>query len=228
MTGKEGRRSEALVDRCRERLERSMEVRFVHEASAGTLTEPHFARYLAIEEGFVQTAVRVNAYCLYAEPDWSRVPQHGASVAALLGEQLEYFAGTRPAHADTSEAISRALANAQGLSRYVMRLIESHGYAGAVVSMFAAETLYSEWCAKAARERRLNAGDDVDAWIALHATREFRSQVEAIATLVDALPRGNTRYASGIGGSDEQLELWFSGMLESEDRFHESIYFEEE
>lgn len=221
-------RSKRLVDQCRGHLERSKTVRFVSEASAGDLSERHFARYLAIEEAFVQTVVRVNAYCLYREPDWATVEEHAASIAALLGEQLGYFGRMRSGYGDSAENIERAVRASGCLSRYVLELVDSQGYAGAIVSMFAAETLYSEWCAKSAGERHLDILDGADEWITLHATPAFALQAEKLAALVDRLPEETNHSSRGAGASDEQMVSWFIGMLESEDAFHGSIYFDGE
>lgn len=221
-------RSAKLIALCRERLERSKAVRFVNEARAGTLADQHFARYLAIEEGFVQTAVRVHAYSLYREPDWATVKKHAASIDELLGEQLDYFERTRANYGDSAENISRAIESSDCLSRYVLDVIESHGYAGALVSMFAAETLYSEWCATSAAERTLNQLDGVDEWIALHATPEFAHQATKLAAMVDRLPLKTNLSSRDGGASDVQLTTWFTGMLENEDAFHSAIYFDGE
>ncbi len=221
-------RSAHLIEACREHLDRSMTARFVNEARTGTLSNEHFARYLAIEEGFVQTAVRVHAYSLYKEPDWAVVTQHAASIGDLLGEQLDYFERTRAQYGDSAINIRRAVKNSEGLSRYVLEVIESHGYAGAIVSMFAAETLYSQWCATTAAERTLNQHDGVDAWIALHATPAFAQQAAKLASMVDRLPAQINRSSRDGGASDAQLAAWFTGMLASEDTFHDSIYFDGE
>lgn len=221
-------RSGIVVQLCRERLERSKAARFVDEARTGTLADRHFARYLAIEERFVQTAVRVHAYCLYREPDWGTIEKHAASIDDLLGEQLNYFERTRANYVDSAENISRAIESADGLSSYVLEVIESHGYAGAVVSMFTAETLYSEWCANSAAERPLNQLHGADEWISLHATPAFALQAAKLASMVDRLPPETNRSSRDGGASDAQLVTWFTAMLDHEDAFHASIYFDGE
>lgn len=210
-------RSRALAERMRGRLTHSLSVRFIREASDGRLTGPHFARYLAIEEEFVKTAARVNAFTLFAEPEWARVPQHAAAIRTLLVEQLDYFRATRETHSDDPENIRRALERSSSLSHHVMAVIDEYGYAGAVVCMFTAETLYSVWCTAAAGSRQLDTNDSVDAWIALHATPEFGVQADSLGQLVDRLPTDEI--------TNDQLDAWFTGMLDAEDDFHDSIYF---
>lgn len=110
---------------------------------------------------------------------------------------------------------------ANGLSKHVLDCIASDGYAGAIVDMFAAETLYLEWCSRAAASRTLDPEIALDAWIALHITPAFHNQVAALGVFVDRLP---VTHAEG-GASDEQLDALFAAMLAAEDTFHDAIYF---
>jgi thiaminase/transcriptional activator TenA len=212
-------RSAALVERNRGRLEQSLEGRFIREASSATLEPRHFARYLAIEERFVMTAVRVSGFTLFAEPDWASVPHHAATIETLLGEQLDYFQAVRARHGDAAADIERAVDRSNVLSDYVLGSIDAASYTGAIVNMFAAETLYLEWCTRATA-RPLSPALDADSWIALHVTPAFQNQVRALGEFVDRLP---TEGSTG-GASDDALDSLFVGMLSAEDEFHDAIY----
>jgi thiaminase (transcriptional activator TenA) len=52
-------RSAALVERHAALLDRACGIRFVREATDGSLADADFARYLLVEEAFVLTASRV-------------------------------------------------------------------------------------------------------------------------------------------------------------------------
>ena len=215
-------RSHELLARNRDILERSLNGRFITEATESSLAPQHFARYLAIEEQFVKTAVRVSAFTLFTEPNWDSVAHHAATIEDLLGEQLTYFHDVRARHNAAPADIGRAIELSSGLSTYVLGSVSSTGYAGAIVNMFAAETLYLEWCSRAAASRALNPVLDLDAWIALHVSPAFRKQVGVLGAFVEALPETT---AEG-GGSDEHLDAWFTAMLGAEDNFHDAIYFD--
>jgi thiaminase/transcriptional activator TenA len=214
-------RSHALVARNQENLEQCLAGRFIREASDDSLARRAFARYLSIEEQFVKTAVRVSAFTLFAEPEWASISHHAATIEALLGTQLDYFHETRSRHTDVPEDIARAVKQSSVLSDYVLDSISTGGYAGAIVNMFAAETLYLEWCSRAAASRVLNPEMALDAWIDLHVSPAFKEQVRTLGALVDLLPEHKTEG----GASDDQLDSWFRDMLSAEDSFHDAIYF---
>jgi thiaminase/transcriptional activator TenA len=206
-------RSTDLLARKASRLEQSIQQPFIVAASTGTLPAESFARYLLIEESFVKTAVRINAYALYAEPDDAAAGHHAAAINSLLGPQLQYFSTVRAQHVVVGGEQDSILKLASLLSTHVLGAIESHGYAGAVVSMFAAETLYLTWCSRARAHRELAAANDLDEWIRLHTTAEFEAQVASLQHFVDLLDE-----------PDEVLDTLFAGMLVAEDSFHSAAF----
>lgn len=202
-------RASALVARNAHLLEHSIKQPFIVAATEGTLPADAFARYLLIEEAFVKTAVRVNAFALYAEPDDDAAVHHAAAITNLLGPQLRYFSAVRAQHGVAEAEHRSILDRAAVLGTHVLEAVQSHGYAGAVVSMFAAETLYLTWCSRASRHRNLEPASDLDSWILLHTTHEFEGQVGSLHHFIDLL--------------DEPawvLDELYAGMLGAEDSFH--------
>ncbi len=195
-------------------LARSGAHRLLREMSDGSVSAAAFGRYLAFEEAFVATAVRVTGYCVWAEPDWVRSRRHAETLRQLADEQLGYFAEVRRrwtiADADAADALRRAAV----LSDHILAAVGDHGYPGAIAAMFAAETLYSDWCGRAAG---LPAGlaADVEEWIMLHTAPAFLDGVAFLAELVDGL-------ADTV--SDETLAAWARAMLYAEDAFHSAAY----
>lgn len=208
-------RSARLLDAAAGRLEESARVRFIREASDGTLDEAALAAYLAIEERFVRTAARVAGFALWEQPDWSIARAHAATVTELVGPQLGYFADVRDRHPGDAARSERAIVASSVLSDHVLGTAREHGYAGAIVSMFAAESLYAGWCADAHAAGRSTG--DLAEWIRLHTIPDFTGQVDFLASIVDALP---------AAVSDATLLAVFTATLDAEDRFHDSIYEE--
>jgi thiaminase/transcriptional activator TenA len=207
-------RSERIREAAGERLAESARVRFVVEASDGSLAADAFAAYLAIEEDFVHTAARIAGFALWAQEDATIGELHARTVSDLVGPQRDYFRSVRGRHPGTPQNTTRALASAE-LSAHVLGVTRDHGYPAAMISMLAAETLYRDWCAAAEPP----AGSDLATWIGLHTDAVFLDQVTALERIVDGLP-GTVPDADAI--------RWFTAMLDAEDAFHDSVYQENE
>jgi thiaminase/transcriptional activator TenA len=186
----------------------------MREITDGVILEQTYALYLAIEEDFVRTAVRVAAFCVWAEPRWDRVLLHASTIEALLGEQLDYFAQLRTEWAADPAVLPAVLEEASALRRYVLNAVETGGYAAAVTGMLAAETLYLGWCTVAASSR-VPRPPAVQEWLELHTSATFAAQVAFLESLVDDLPADIT---------NDQLDAWFTGMLGAENTFHDAAY----
>lgn len=193
-------------------LRSAVDMRFVREVTAGTIDGQAYANYLLIEESFVRTATRLHGLAVWEAPSWAEVESNARAVHHLVGEQADYFRTARaswPARACmTAEQTERSGA----LSEYTLTAAREGGYAAVMTCLFAAETLYYTWCARAHGQGLIPDGLIAD-WVALHATEAFKSGVDALATAVDALDE-----------PDERLAGWFTGMLAAEITFHDSVY----
>lgn len=205
-------RAAALVARCSAEVDASASVPLLARMADGTITDPAFGRYLAIEHAFVRTAARLAGYCLWQQPEWSRAERHAEAVADLVGPQSVYFADLRATRPVDEAGLPALLARASVLEATVTTALDEGGYAAVVTSLAAAETLYLRWCTRAA-ERAVPRPDDVQRWIDLHVTDGFRAQVAFLHQLVDELPSDVT---------DDRLDGWFVAMLRAEDAFHAS------
>ncbi|ROP58538.1 thiaminase/transcriptional activator TenA [Curtobacterium sp. ZW137] len=208
------RRSVRVLAASADALRASADVRFVREATDGSIDDDAFAAYLAIEERFVRTATRVTGYLAWASDDWPAVAGHARAVAGLVGQQLGWFRTVRSRWPGGPGRLADAVARSEVLASQVLGLTSTHGAPGAVTAMFAAETLYSEWCRRAAAAP-VERFTDLRAWIDMHAAPPFTAGVEELATAVDAIPDTI---------DDDTVTRWFRDTLAAEDAFHDAAY----
>ncbi len=206
-------RSAALVERHAALLDRACGIRFVREATDGSLGNRDFARYLLVEEAFVLTASRVLGRVVWESPTWEELLPSARSLTNLVTEQRAYFAGLRDRWPVPDGAA--VLARAAVLSDVVLGQVGDAGRPAALAGMLAAETMYARWCTAAAA---VPAGrhPDLQAWIDLHAEETFLGQVAALRADVDAL--------DPVAVPDEALDRWFSAVLEAEIAFHDAVH----
>jgi thiaminase/transcriptional activator TenA len=189
-------------------------MRFVREVSDGTIGAIPFANYLLIEESFVHTATRLHGLAVWDAPSWPAVLDNARAVQALVGEQADYFRTARTAWPVSANMSHQQLQQAQGLSDYALAVAHTGGYPAVMTVLFAAESLYYNWCSQAHQKRRLPEGFIAE-WVALHAAEPFCTGVRALASAIDALPPEVP---------DSRLRSWFNGMLDAEINFHDSVF----
>jgi thiaminase/transcriptional activator TenA len=206
-------RSAALVDRNVALLDRACGIRFVREATEGTLGAGDLARYLLVEEAFVLTASRVLGRVVWESTTWSDLLPSARSLTNLVTEQRDYFAGVRERHPATGG--EAALARAQVLSDVVLQQVADGGRPAALTGMLAAETMYARWCTAAAAQPATR-DPDLQAWVQLHAEPVFLGQVDALRRDVDVLDPGAV--------DDADLDRWFTAVLEAEIAFHDAVH----
>jgi thiaminase (transcriptional activator TenA) len=206
-------RSAALVERHAALLDRACGIRFVREATDGSLADADFARYLLVEEAFVLTASRVLGRVVWESPTWAELLPSARSLTNLVTEQRDYFAGLR--HRWPVPDGAAVLARAAALSDVVLQQVGDAGRPAALAGMLAAETMYARWCTAAAA---VPAGrhPDLQAWIDLHAEPAFLGQVTALRADVDALDPALV--------PDDALDRWFGAVLEAEIVFHDAVH----
>jgi thiaminase/transcriptional activator TenA len=206
-------RSAALLDRQAALLDEACGIRFVREATDGTIADVDFARYLLVEEAFVLTASRVLGRVVWESTGWDDLLPHARALTNLVTEQREYFAGLRGRWPVTDGA--EALRRSAVLSDVVLDQVATGGRAAAVAGMLAAETMYARWCTAAAAvpaERHA----DLQAWIDLHTEPAFLAQVDALRADVDSLDPAAV--------PDGQLDSWFAAVLRAEITFHAAAH----
>lgn len=106
------------------------------------------------------------------------------------------------------------LEKSERLSEYALSVARAGGYPAVMTVLFAAETLYYNWCTQAHRSGLVPQGLIAE-WVALHAAEPLHAGVRALAAAVDALPRQIP---------DWQLRNWFDAMLDAEIDFHDSVF----
>ncbi|WP_243716706.1 TenA family protein [Actinomadura sp. KC345] len=187
-------------------------MRFAEEVGDGTVGDQEYADYLEIEASFVETAARLHGVAIWDAPSWTAMERNARAVHALTTEQADYFRSARAAW--PVQARAGVAQRAGVLSDFALAAAREGGYPAVMTVMFAAESLYLEWCTHARELGRVSPGPVAD-WVALHTDERFRAGVEALAGEVDAIP---------AEVPDDLLVGWFTGMLEAEIAFHDAVY----
>lgn len=197
-----------------ESLRRALEMRFVREVANDSIDDSVFARYLVFEREFVHTAARLAGAAVREAPSARALSGHSTALHNLVTEQYDYFTEAIGRFGGTPEVSAAAQEQASTLSEVVLDAADALGYPGIVACMYAAESLYEEWCAAAAETPSARA--PIADWIALHAREPFLSQVRFLEREVDELEI--------LPEIAEETSAAFGRTLEAEIRFHDAAY----
>ena len=144
-------RSAALL--ADEALAAASRMRFVREVSDGTIEAIPFANYLLIEESFVHTATRLHGLAVWDAPSWTAVLDNARAVHALVNEQTDYFRAARAAWPVAQTCRTNSSQQSERLNKYALDTARAGGYPAVMTVLFAAESLYYNWCSEAHRKR---------------------------------------------------------------------------
>ena len=185
--------------------------RFVRDIEADRLPRPVFARYVAFEHGFVETAILIFGHAMLKAPDFAARRWLCGVLHALAGEQLGYFdrvfasLGAGPSRPDAAPPSVAAFGG------FMLGVAETGSYPDILVTMLAAEWMYATWCGRAAR--RPISDPDIAEWVQMHAAPEFRAQADWLRAGVDALgadiEAATLRRLSDLFGTALRLEVDF-------------------
>lgn len=185
--------------------------RFVRDIEADRLPRPVFARYVAYEHGFVETAILIFGHAMLKAPDFAARRRLCGVLHALSGEQLGYFdrvfasLGMGPAEPGAAPPSVAAFGG------FMLGVAETGSYLDILVVMLAAEWMYATWCGRAAR--RPISDPEIDGWVRMHATPEFRAQADWLRAGVDAggaeIDPATLRRLSDLFGTALCLEIDF-------------------
>ena len=190
--------------------------RFVRDIEADALPRPVFARYVAYEHGFVETAILIFGHAMLKAPGLSERRWLCGVLHALAGEQLGYFdralasLGTAPARPGAAPPAVAAFGG------FMLGVAKSGSYLDILVVMLAAEWMYATWCARASQHPI--SDPDVAEWVQMHAAPEFQAQVDWLRTGVDALGADIDAVAP------QRLSDLFGAALRLEIDFHAAPY----
>ena len=190
--------------------------RFVRDIEASRLPRPVFARYVAYEHGFVETAVLIFGHAMLKAPDFAARRWLCGVLYALSGEQLGYFDRVLASLGAEPSMPGPAPPAVAAFSGFMLDVAESGSYLDILVVMLAAEWMYATWCARAAR--RPISDPDVAEWVRMHAAPEFRAQADWLRAGVDALG------ADTDAAAQRRLSDLFGTALRLEVDFHAAPY----
>ena len=189
--------------------------RFVRDIEADRLPAEVFARYVAFEHRFVETAIQIFGHALLKAPGPAQRHRLIGVLHALSTEQLpafdRFFAALGVVPATSDAALPKAV---QAFDQGMLRMAEEGDYADVLSIMLAAEWMYATWCARAKARGTPIASPELRHWVALHTEPGFLGQVAWIRAEIDA-----------CAGSDvARLSARFGRALELEIAFHEAAY----
>lgn len=209
--------SERLRAAAAPALERALTMRFVREATDGTLDERTLARYLSIEAEFVTVACRALGSAILRAPDLAAISGHAATMASFINDQHAYFD-----EADDAGLVHapgpNALAQAARLGERVLEICDRGSYAEIVCCMFPSEVLYEVWCARAA-EVDVPRSAALQEWIVSHSRPPYTDTVSFLTGQVDALHLDDEDV--------ERLGAMVGEILDLECAFHDAAYLED-
>ena len=190
--------------------------RFVRDIEADTLPRPVFARYVAYEHGFVETAVLIFGHAVLKAPDFAARRWLCGVLHALAGEQLGYFDRVFAALGAGPFEPGTAPPSVAAFGGFMLRVAESGSYLDILTVMLAAEWMYATWCGRASL--RPISDPDVAEWVHMHAAPEFRAQADWLRAQVDACGAGVDAAAL------RRLSDLFGTALRLEVEFHDAPY----
>jgi thiaminase/transcriptional activator TenA len=185
--------------------------RFVRDIEADALPRPVFARYVAHEHGFVETAILIFGYAMLKAPDFTARRWLCGVLYALSGEQLGYFDRVFAALGTGPSRPGAAPPSVAAFGGFMLGVAESGSYLDILTVMLAAEWMYATWCARAAQ--RPISDPDIAEWVQMHAAPEFRAQADWLRAGVDAggldIDAAALRRLSDLFGTALRLEVDF-------------------
>lgn len=208
----------SILDVAADAWARSVDARFIREATDGTLRDDVFARYLRIERGFVQTSARVRAAAAFASPTEDALNLHRRAMNSLLDSQHPYLSAAIERLA-IEPTPSPAADRSEELSRHVLRVARTRDYAQILIVMLAAEELYATWCSAAIRTEAPR-NPLLTEWIELHVSPPFTDEVAELTAELDALHPSDSLVATLGACAAEVLDL--------EVTFHDGAYLPDE
>lgn len=206
--------SERLREQNRESFRQALQMRFVTEVAADTIADEVFARYLVFEREFVDTAARLCGAAVREAPSARALSGHSTALHNLVTEQYDYFTEALHGMGGAPQASTPAHEQAGTLTEVVLDSADAYGYPGIVTCMYAAESLYGQWCATAARTPSARA--PIAEWVELHIRAPFTEQVSFLREEIDALEI--------LPETESELAGVFGKTLDAEVRFHEAAY----
>ena len=185
--------------------------RFVRDIEADALPRPVFARYIAYEHGFVETAILIFGHAMLKAHDFTARRWLCGVLHALSGKQLGYFDRVFAALGTEPSRLGPAPPSAAAFGRFMLGVAETGSYLDILTVMLAAEWMYATWCSQASQ--RPISDPDIAEWVQMHAAPEFRAQADWLRAGVDAggadIDAAAFRRLSDLFGTALRLEVDF-------------------
>lgn len=200
-------------------FELALDHRFFAEASAGTLDEQVFRRYLEIEYSFVDTAARCVGRAVHVAPSATQRRHLADALHGLLHDQFDYFQAVASRMGAQLSIEPPNEGSAAALHRHALDVAVRGEYLPLIASSLGAEWLYQTWCSRAVG-LGVERSPELDSWIRLHVDEGFVGHVEWLRQELDA---GLIEVSPNSPTFQECLEA-FRGTLKAEIAFHDEAY----
>jgi thiaminase/transcriptional activator TenA len=207
--------SECLLASATDVWQAMQEHRFVVDIERDRLPADAFARYLSYEGRFVETAMAIFGHALVKADTVAHKHWLIGVLHALSTEQVPYFERTLaaldlPPSYDDVPLPAAVSAFDSGM----LDIARNGSYEEVIVSMLAAEWMYSTWCTRANGTHISNPF--VREWVALHAESTFLGQVQWLKAQVDGWSAQRFDF--------ERSSAIFRKVLALEIDFHSAAY----
>ena len=196
----------------------AMAHRFCREVADDTISDSHFARYLRIEYGFLDSAAVALGYTVVKAPDFVTRRHLATALYGLTTDQEAYFRDAFATMGIDPDDQKGGTATGQRLRLHELTAATARdaGFAEILTVMLGAEWFYQSWCTQAAAtpSRR----PVIRRWVELHAGGPFITHVDWLRCELDRLVG-----AQDPSGRERHRDL-FAAVLDAECDFHDRVY----
>lgn len=196
-------------------LKKVSDHRFFKDFLSGKLTEHCYVSYLKLEFDFVKTAAQSYGAAISRTSNLEHIRELSSALYGLTQEQFIFFqhAGENEI---SQEFISKENSSYDSELKIIFQNLTSHGsFAELLVAFYAAESLYSTWCAMPVTATSLL--ESRQKWIDMHRTHEFLSHRAWLGkTIMGELQNENV--------DTPHLKALYRNVLSAESDFHDIPY----
>lgn len=188
---------------------------FVRQATDGSLPTIVLARYLRLEEAFVETSTRARGAAILIAPTAEAINGHYRSMSSLVADQRGYLRHAQQLLQEPAPISPEARQQASRLSDRMIDLASQGDYAKLLTAITTTEILYRHWCGSALKEQA-ERNPVLQQWVADHTRPPFTDDVDFLVSQMNA--------TTLTDGGVVDAALIMAEILDLEDTFHDAAY----
>ncbi len=196
-------------------LKKVSEHRFFKDFLSGNLTANSYFSYLKLEFDFVKTAAQSYGAAISRTTNLEHIRELSRALYGLTHEQFIFFQHVEENEIN-QEFISKENPSYDSELKIIFQGLTSHGsFTELLVAFYAAESLYSTWCAMPVTATSLS--ESRQSWIDMHRTHEFLTHRAWLGkTIMNELQNEHV--------DTRHLKALFRNVLSAESDFHNIPY----